>query len=474
MRIFEAAIEFAPYGHQGLLGENIGELVRALKLHEDDVTLISPYRGGTKIAGVRLARRLSPLEVRWRGELLRLPVWEGVLPGNVRLLLPEHPLFDEGGVYGDPSMGELELAEKFGLMAASVAAAASGLGPAPDVVHVHDWPMGMVPYYLDKLAPTPPKTVFSLYNLAFQGDYPPEAMALLGIPPEDFTPDDLEFYGRLNFLKAGLVHADAIVAMGRAHLAAILSHERGHRMEGVLRFRQDALIAIPPGMDVNRFDPAKDPHIPKPYDIQSIGGKRVCKRALQDELGLEGRADELLLGLVLDPTDPPLPDDALIAAVDRLTREEGVQVCVLTHHEPPQALADLAREREGALAVSHDGSDAALHRLLAGVDLMAVGREDAPHRRTQATALRYGTLPVIQGTGVLEIGDKDGSLGFEYPNPTVESFVAAVEDARRLYANQKEWRILVLQGMAMDRSWAATGRRFLRLFEKLTSDRGQA
>jgi len=466
MHILIAALEFAPYSQLGALGEAVSQLARGLKGEGLSVTLVAPFRGGSQAGGVRLARRLRGLSLSWQGEELELPLWEGALRGNVRLLLVEHPALSEGPLYGDPEAPDAERAARLALLCKAVAATPGQLAHTPDVMHLHDWPMGLVPYYLSQEPGPKPPTVLSLYDLAHQGHYPGEVVSELGIPASDFHPDGLEYYGHLNFLKAGLRYADALVSMGRAHRDELLTEGGGHGMHGLLGHRQEALRAIPLGLDPTVFGPERDEFLAMPYAGASISGKRVCKRALQDELALPGRADRLLLGLV-PPLRLLLPDDDLLATVRAIT-ERGVQVAVLPGPGDDltawQSLAEELTDRCGVLSMDDDAS---LHRLLGGADLLVLPNPHAPETRPQSLALAYGTLPLLHGQGVLEQSAEGETLGFEYHPHNAPALLDAVERAQAAWQSQKDWRVRVLAGMQRDDSWQGSARRYAALSRRL-------
>ncbi len=464
MRILSAAVEFAPYTGHGPLGETVSNLAQALKRSGAELTLLAPYQGDG--GGLRLARRLSPLSLRWGGQDLELPLWEGTLPGNVRVILLEHESFVRpDGVYGDAAGPYPDNAQRFGLFCAAVAAAACGPLSRFEVLHLHDWACGLVPYYLSQQAGPKPITVFSVYDLANQGHYPASVLPELGIPATDFHPEGLEFYGHLNFLKAGLLYSDGIVTMGRAHRREVLSEEGGHGMAGLLRHRGDALGAVPLGIDAALFDPEQDPALAMAYSVQRISGKRACKRALQDELGLEGRSDVPVLGLC-----PPLahlaPLPELLAGAEAAL-QLGLQLAILPGlgepAEPWQAFAEEHAERCGLLSATEESS---LHQLLAGGDLLAVPNPRGPGSRAQSLAMRYGTLPLVHGKDVLETSGTGLKIGFEYGGMDRGSLQEALQRALRLFSQQKEWRLRMLEGMALDFTWAGTAERYLRFFRR--------
>lgn len=464
MKVLTASVELTLQPSLGGLGGMIVKLAQAMKREGAEVTVLAPYYGPRSAAGGRLAHRLSGLAVTWQGEELELPLLEGALSGNVRIFFVEHPSFVRSGIYGDGQQDWPDNPERFGLFCRAVAAAAAGM-LRPDVVHLHDWPTGLVPYYLHREGGAHPPTVLGLYDLAFQGHFPAAHLPTLDIPPGDFTPDNLEFFGHLNFLKAGVRHADGLVAMGRDHRRAITSPEGGHGLDGLLRHRGKALVGIPLGIDEVVFSPQRDPHLAQTYGVEKIGGKRVCKRALQDELGLPGRADVPLVGFA-----PPLSGLLEPAALPDLVAQSielGMQVALLPSAEepaPPAALLDRFPEECGVLPA---GSDEAYHRLLAGCDLLVAPGHFQVDHQPQREALRYGTLPVACGEGALEDSQQGRPLGFEAPARTTEGLLAALREAVGLYRDQKGWRLLMLEGMSLDLSWQACAREYLDFFSTL-------
>jgi len=468
MRILMATVEAVATAESGLAA-NFVQLCQALKREKADVTLLAPLYGSPAGGAVQLARRLRGLKVPRGDETLELPLWEGMLPGNVRLLLVEHESFPRSGIYGDGTGDWPDNAARFGLFCQAVAAAAApDSGLVQDVVHLHDWPTGLAAYLLQSpgTAPRPP-VVYSVYNLAFQGHYPASVLPELGLPAADFHPEGLEYFGHLNFLKVGLRYADAVVAMGRAHLREITSAEGGCGMDGLLRHREGAVTGIPLGIDGVRFDPARDPSLAQPYSAATIGGKRVCKRALQDEAGLAGRSDLPLVGFV-PPLTRILPAPQLREVIAEVLRHE-LQVVLL--HEPGEEadFVDLAEDGEhfGLLAAAEEG---AYHRLLGGADLVVVPSLFAPGSQPALEALRYGTLPVVGGEGVLERGPQGQPLGFEVATRSVAGVLQALRAARKLFRDQKQWRLAMLEGMALELSWPAAARAYLRLYAALAGN----
>jgi starch synthase len=406
----------------------------------------------------------------------------GRMASGVPLYLLDCPeLYDRsGGPYQDEDGRDWsDNALRFGLLSRAAALLASGGSPLdwqPHLVHCNEWQTGLAPAFLRYAAGPRAATLQTIHNLAFQGIFEPELVAALGLPPESFSPDGIEYYGKLGFLKAGLQFADAITTVSPGYALEIQSEALGFGLQGLLAARKDRLYGILNGIDTGSWNPATDPLIASRYDADTLAAKAGNKRALRQRLGLS-----------------PVPDLPLFAVISRLTEQKGLDWLL---EIAPQLLAlpaqlallgggDPALERGFlALAGCHAGQvsatigfdEALAHLIEAGADAFLMPSRFEPCGMNQMYSQRYGTPPIVRATGGLAdtVVDctaatlADGSAsGFVFQQPSATALLAAVERAARVWRDGPAWRALQRNGMAKDFGWETSARRYAAIYARL-------
>lgn len=344
---------------------------------------------------------------------------------------------------------------------------------APDLVHANDWHAGLLPLYLTLAGGLKPATVFTTHNMAFQGNFPSHWLSKIGIPDACFQSQGVEFYDQISFLKAGLRYADRVTTVSPTYAKEILTAEFGCGMEGVLRQRGDEFSGILNGIDDGLWDPSSDPALPRNFHAADIAGKRVCKAALQAEMGLAIRPDTPLIGFVSRMTHQKMAD-VLLDALPRLL-EHDVQFVALGEGDPAieAGMAKIAAAHPGKAAANIGYEEATAHRLQAGSDILLAQARFEPCGLTQLYALKYGTLPVVRRTGGLAdtvvdanpqtLADRSAT-GFVFDEPDPEALQGAIGRALSLYRERLIWRRLQLQAMAQDFSWHVSAKRYAALY----------
>jgi starch synthase len=492
MDILMVSPELSPLAKVGGLADVVLALSKALRGLGHRVTVALPKSPGVEGAGILLARRLTPVVLPAVGEGPRheVTVYDGKLASGVELLVLDVPgTFAPGegatDLYGGPP-GETgegpDGARRFGpfcravveLVRARRDAAAQGATTAFDVVHVHDWPAAPVAYLLNELEGARPRTVLTLHNLAHQGLFPLSAVAELGLGPDhlhrtETRAEFVEFYGKVSFLKAGIVAADVVTTVSPTYATEILGPERGERLDGVLRARKSPVVGIANAVDYAVWNPATDPALVARYDADEPSNKGRCKSALQDEVGLPIRP-ELPLLVSLGRVVPQKGADVLAAALPALLKND-VQVVVAGGGDPA-----LLRALEAAVGPDADRAkvlgrvpEPLAHRLLAAADLVLMPSRYEPCGLVQLYAQRYGAAPIATRTGgfVDTIVDLDAELetgtGFLIDAPTERAVSGGV--ARALAAlGSPRWREVRRRMMRLDLGWDRAARRYDRLY----------
>ncbi|HSQ81950.1 MAG TPA: glycogen synthase GlgA [Casimicrobiaceae bacterium] len=485
LRVLFATAECAPLVKTGGLGDVSAALPIALRKRGVDVRVLLPgYRPVLDALRSLAHARVRPCTMLAHAGQSRLI--EVQLPNGIPLIAIDHPsLYDRpGSPYQDEGRADWpDNPLRFGLLskaAAMLAGDASPLGWKPDVVHCNDWHAAMCAAYLRSRGSAGSRrpSMLTVHNLAHQGLCGSDWLGRIGLSGEGFTPDGFEFHGRVSFLKAGLQFADAITTVSPTYAREIQTDEGGVGLGGVLRARQAALAGILNGIDVEEWDPARDPLIARRYDRDSLDSKGANAAALRAEFRLENR--------------PAVP---LFAVVSRLVGQKGIDlvadIATRLVALPVQLLilgegeSDLERRLVG-LATSHPrqiavriGFDAALaHRIEAGADAFLMPSRFEPCGMNQMYSQRYGTLPIVRRTGGLAdtvVDCTPSSLaegratGFAFDEPSAEALYAACERAARVFRHDPAaWRKLQVAAMARDFSWDASASRYQQLYGALT------
>jgi len=452
MRVLFVTPECTPLAKAGGLGDVSAALppaLRALGL-EVDVLLPGYAQVLRQIGDATEVARFSELGLDCR-----------VLKSNELLVLECAPLYQREGIYQDPGGQDWpDNALRFGLLSKVAARLDAGY----DVVHCNDWPAALMPVFSQK------PSLLTVHNLAFQGNFERSWLARLGLPAESFSMHQLEFHGRVSFLKGGLVHAGAINTVSPTYAREIQTGEFGCGLDGLLRERHAVLSGILNGIDTDAWNPASDPHLAQPYDASSLDRKASNKRALQRRLNLES-SDELLIGLV-----------------GRLTHQKGIDLVAAAAHELAALPAQLAvlgqgeRSLEGALAAAaarHPGrialatgfDEELAHLIEGGADIFLMPSRFEPCGLNQMYSQRYGTPPVARATGGLVDTIADGETGFLFERAESSALAAAVRRAAAVWREPARWREVQRAGMGRDFSWRAAARQYAQLYSRLATER---
>ncbi len=487
MKILVAASEAVPFAKTGGLADVCGALPVALAALGHQPALILPaYRqvlGGPwrlEPVGAELSIPVGRKSVT--GRLLK-----SVIPGSdVPVYFVDQPqYFDRDHLYGSGNQDYRDNAERYVFFSRAVLEAIRLLKLEVDLLHVHDWQTGLIPAYLkieyrgvpgfEQMA-----SLLTIHNMAYQGTFWHWDMVLTGLDWKYFNWRQMEFFGNLNFLKTGLVFADAINTVSPRYAEEITTTAMGCGLEGALQHRRNVLSGILNGVDYSQWNPAVDPHLPTKYDPSNVReGKAANKAALLAELGL-----------TRDATAP------LIAFVGRLVEQKGIdlliqviQEWVLTSRAQwvvlgtgdakfQDQLQMLAERHPQKVAVRLQFSDPLAHRIEAGADLFVMPSRFEPCGLSQMYSLKYGTPPVVRVTGGLAdtiVDTTDETLaagtanGFTFHEPSPHALSAALKRAVAYHARPDAWQKLIASGMKEDWSWTRSAKQYAALYDATIS-----
>ena len=489
MKIAYVTPEVLPYSKTGGLADVSLALPTVLSEQGLDLTVFSPYypqaRDYLARSGTEIEESTLPYELWIGGESWPVKFASTPGPGPRHVFVINDHYFDRPHPYLDEHGRDYhDNVARFSYFCRAVLEFLRHVGPAPEVIHCHDWQTALIPVYLkttdrgEEFAAT--RTVLTIHNLGYQGVFPADQLLATGLDWDVFTQEQMEFYDNLNLLKGGIALADALTTVSPTYAREIQTAEFGHGLEGFLANHSNKLTGILNGIDTRVWNPAGDQHLPATYSAKSLGGKKTCRRLLQREFDLPLRSGCLLLG-VISRLDHQKGIDLLAGAVRRLATLD-FQLVVLGSGDPglEEELTALAADFPDQVAVRLGYDEPLAHRIIAGIDAFIMPSRYEPCGLTQLYSHAYGTIPVVRRTGGLADTVVDYTPR-RLARGTASGFVfdgadpARLEDALRraaglFFTDNKAWGRLKRQVMQLDHSWAASARRYSDLYHRLAAN----
>ncbi|MCS7016484.1 MAG: glycogen synthase GlgA [Gemmatales bacterium] len=496
MNILYISPEIAPFAKTGGLADVLSALPRAMAQRGHRVALAMPLYRCVRQGGSALEPTDNVVQVPLGARVVRGRWWRSTLPQcDIPIYFLEHAEFYERD---DPASGAglyqyrlpqgkmadyADNCSRFIFFSRAVLEGLGGLAFWPDVIHVNDWQTGLIPVYVKKIygprwSSPMPKTVLTIHNLAYQGLFWHWDMPLTGLDWSLFNWRELEFYGKINFLKAGIVFADMVTTVSQRYAEEIQTPEFGCGLEGVLREHRGKLVGILNGVDYSQWDPRHDPNLPCHYDEETVvAGKAECRRALHQRWNW-----------------PYRPRTPLIVMISRLVEQKGLdlvqqtaeeilrwdlQWAILGTGEPTyhQFLRQLQHHFPDRFRVALEFNEPLAHLLEAAGDIFLMPSRFEPSGLNQLYSLRYGTVPVVRQVGGLAdtITDctpttlADGSAtGFCFREYTADAMLQALRRALWTFRDHPDiWRQLQRNGMRQDFSWARSAAAYESIYQRL-------
>ncbi|HSD51229.1 MAG TPA: glycogen synthase GlgA [Candidatus Methylomirabilis sp.] len=482
MRVLLASSEVAPFAKTGGLADVAGALPKALaKLGHDSRVVLPKYRM-VDAAKHQLQQVLASLPIPVAGRTENAAIWQGCIGPVPVYFIGNDGYYDRDTLYQTEGEDYPDNAERFALLSRAALEMARALDFVPDIFHCNDWQTGLIPTYLRTTLQGVREfqacgTLFTVHNLGYQGLFGTEALAAANLGHDLFNPFGIEFYGKVNFLKAGLVFSDLINTVSRKYSQEIQTEAFGHGLEGVLRARAKDVHGILNGIDYDEWHPGRDPFIAAKFTHEDLTGKAACKADLQRTFGMAERPDVPLLA-VISRLAPQKGMDLVAEALDAMLGLDTQFVLLGTGDPPLHKAFEEAKERHGPRIGLKLGFDVSLsHKIEAGADMFLMPSRYEPCGLNQMYSLAYGTVPVVRATGGLDdtIQPFDPATGegtgFKFAGETSEALLEAVRSAVALYRQQDVWRRLVRNGMACDFSWDRSAREYEALYRQIVARR---
>ncbi len=474
-RILFAGSECFPLIKTGGLADVMGALPVALSKRGLEVFTLLPGFPLVK-SSIKRAKKVGTLTDITGG---LVDILKGASPTGQAILVADAPhLFDiEGNPYLDKN-GKDRNDNGIRYAAFSEIAAKVAMGEAfkwhADVVHAHDWQAGLVAAYLSLLEGPTPKTVFTIHNLAFQGQFPKSLMTKTRLPKEMFHQDGLEFWDKVSFLKAGIVYSDLVTTVSPTYAREIQTEEGGMGLGGLLKKLNHKLHGIANGIDTDVWNPAKDVSLTKPFSANAVAGKKAAKKSLLRRFGMATNAKGPLFGVISRLTEQK-GLDMVAASLPHIIGNDAQLVLLGSGDKDLEGLFKEAAIQHPDHVGTFIGYDEELaHQVQAGADIILVPSRFEPCGLTQLCAMRYGSVPLVARVGGLADTVIDASsaalkhkqgTGIQFSPAGFDPFIAGLDRALQLYQDKKTWVQIRRNGMREDVSWALPAAAYHALYQ---------
>jgi len=454
-------------------------LPRELRARGHDVACVLPF--------YREIRENPAVVTRDTGITVDVPVGtksyvaeflEGRSAGGVQMLfVRQDQFFDRAGIYGERGEAYEDNAARFIFFSKAAVELARRLAPAPQILHVHDWAVGLVPV-LVKEPQLPFATVLTIHHLAEQGSFWGLDFSLTNLPESYFSLRGVEFFGRLNFLKSGILFSDKITTVSQRYLQEMAKPEFSCGLEHVLRENGHKISAILNGADYERWNPAGDHLLPARFDVGQLDGKQTCRSELLQMFNLASSPKGLICGMVTRLV-PEKGFDALMPVLDRLLSDD-VRLIILGEGDPgfEIALAVAARKYPAKFAYRRSYDEKLAHLIEAGSDVTLIPSRFEPSGLSAMYSLRYGALPIARATGgiqeIIEDYDpwSDSGYGFLYYDASSEALWDAIKRAREVFKDPIVWTKLIDRAMQQNFSWEKAAERYEQVYAGVAREGG--
>jgi starch synthase len=478
MNLLLASSEVHPYSKTGGLADMVGALGKALARAGHRAGIVTPLYLGVRERVPELKQLDLPLDFPLGLRRVHGEVWAYEPQEGLTLYFVDAPeFFQRAGLYQQDGVDYPDNAERFIFFSKSIAHLGTHLPWKPELVHVNDWQTAPAALFLQHQRKLPgwetvPRTCLTIHNLAYQGVFPASQYALTNLPWDYFTPEGVEFYGQINYLKAGIAFADVLTTVSPRYAREITTTELGAGLDGLLRRRQSSLTGIVNGVDYEDWNPAKDRYLKQPFSAKNLAGKMTGKLELQHEFGL--------------PTNPAVP---LFGNIGRLVEQKGVDIMLPALEEMlsanmqfvqigtgspffQRAFQDLSRRFPDRASVKIGFDEGLSHRIEAGCDFFLMPSQFEPCGLNQMYSLRYGTVPIVRATGglddtVVDIRDNpERANGIKFVEYSGRALAKSMRKGLALYETPELLQRFRQNGMGVDFSWDRTSKQYLSIYKQ--------
>ena len=491
LKILFVTSEVVPFVKTGGLADVSAALPQTLAELGHEVRIVVPKYGAVDDRKFKIHEvvRLKDIKIELAGKEVIFSLKSCFLPGQkirvqIYFLDNQEYFGSRNSLYGDPMTGKdyPDNDERFIILNRAVFELIIKLGWIPDIIHCNDWQCGLIPTYLktvysgeenfDKF-----KTLFTIHNLAYQGEFSKSSFKKTGLPDKLNSPKGILHKGKLNFMKSGLVYADAINTVSKTYANEIRTDSViGSGLKDVLSKRKDDLYGIINGIDTKVWNPDRDKHLPKKYSIKNVEQKAVNKQALAEKFGFEFKEDTPIIGLISRLFDSKGID--LIEKILPQLLKLDIQMIVLgTGDKRYHSFFDqIAKKQSDKFACYLGFNDDLAHLIEGGADILLMPSKYEPCGLNQMYSLNYGTIPVVRETGGLadtvkkfNEKTKEGT-GFVFKKYNAKELLTEIKRALKVYRDKDTWNKIVKAGMKEDFSWNSSAKKYIDLYKTILNE----
>ena len=469
--------ELAPFARTGGLGEAVRSLAEFQHASGIPTAVIMPLYQMARASAPALEPVGEPYYVQVGphqeyARLYTIAMPKGSRRGGPKIFFIENDFFfGRRGIYGEHGADYPDNARRYAFFAVASLAALPRIAQAPVILHAHDWHTALAPVYLRTWVRDDPfyrrvSTVLSVHNAGFQGHFPPDTMAQIGLPWELYNYLALEWYGHVNFMKGGLVFSDAVTTVSPTHAHELRTLAGGFGLHETFVSLRDRFVGIVNGIDQKVWNPETDKQITTHYSRAALENKRRCKSALQRAFGLAQRSTTPIFGMTARLVYQK-GLDLILGYPDYFALD--AQFIFLGAGEPryESALKELAARAPGRIGVELNFTDRLEHRLMAGADMCLMPSQYEPCGLTQMRAQRYGTIPIARKVGGLADTIDDGITGFLFDDYSSEDFMNAAVRALSHYRDEDGWCAMMREAMSRDFGWERSEAKYREVYRKV-------
>ncbi|HYA90461.1 MAG TPA: glycogen synthase GlgA [Thermodesulfobacteriota bacterium] len=484
LQVLFATPEAVPFAKTGGLADVAGALPKSLRELGCEIKLIMPYYRMVKDSGLPHQSLAEEIEIPLGYEKLKADIYQGRLNQDIPVyFIGREEFFDRPHLYGTAKGDYFDNAERFIFFSKAVLLFCQLMGFSPDIIHHHEWQTGLIPAYLKSVYRNDPllsrtAAVFTIHNIAYQGLFKKEKFWVTDLPAEMYNPEGIEFWERINFMKAGIVYADAINTVSKKYSEEIQTVEYGYGLEGILRKRRSRLYGILNGVDYKEWDPADDPHLIARYDLNDLHGKKECKKDLLKEFHLPSTLGNApLLGMISRLADQKGFDLLMEILEELFTLDIGFILLGTGDQKYHDLFTQIAHKyhQKAGIRIAYD--DKLAHKIEAGADFFLMPSRYEPCGLNQIYSLKYGTIPIVRATGGLDDTitpydpvSKKGN-GFKFVRYEAKEFLNTIRGAIRIYSQPEHWKQLLRNAMTADFSWKRSAEAYLQLYRKALEEK---
>lgn len=478
MRIIIATPEAVPYIKTGGLADVAGALCKQYRGYREEAYVILPFYKNIKNAAKDIVDTGIKINVLVGDSNVEGRIFRNKEGFYYFIDCPIY--FNRDELYGTPEGDYADNCSRFVFFSRGIIELCKKLNIKPDIIHCNDWQTSLIPLYLKTIYKSDEffkktATILTIHNLGYQGLFPPEELYITNLGWELFTPDGIEFYGKINFLKAGLISADILTTVSPTYSKEILSPEYGFGLDGVLRTRIKDLYGVINGIDYEEWNPLKDKYLPANYDHNKLEKKEICRKKLfKDLFGPSRKIDSIpIIGMVGRLSEQKGLDILVEAMPEIFSYDVRMVILGKGDERYHNKLKEFVSRYKDKLFVKIGYDEQLAHNIYAGSDFFLMPSKYEPCGLGQLIAIRYGSIPVVRKTGGLAdtIDDIDPltlkGTGFVFSDYKATSLIDSLKRAFCLFIDKDKRYKVVKNCMKKDFSWKMSARTYLDLYKKV-------